>query len=45
MKILKTLSRNTKIVKTGELQNEFIQVVVENSKVKGWVHKSVCGCQ
>lgn len=44
-KVLKTLSKNTKIVKTGELQNEFLQVVVANSKVRGWVHKSVCGCQ
>lgn len=43
-KVLKTLSKNTKIVKTGGFQNEFLQVVVANSKVKGWVHKSVCGC-
>ena len=43
-KILKTLSKNTKIVKTGGFENDFFQVIVANSKNKGWVHKSVCGC-
>lgn len=43
-KILKTLSRNTKIVKTGGFENDFFQVIVANSTSKGWVHKSVCGC-
>jgi len=43
-KILKTLNKNVKVVKTGGYQNDFLQVKVENTKVKGWIHKLVCSC-
>lgn len=43
-KILGRYPQGQKLVKSGNVSGDFFEVTAAGAGVKGWAHKSVCGC-